>query len=281
MAPITTTSTPAAWSPDATSFLPTDVVSEALILSASTVAGSIDGDSPAIRVGYLDDDEASFTAEGAEIPESDPTLAEVTISTGKITQLVRVSTEQYSQGGASQMLSDSVRRAIVKKADDAFLNQIAPVAPALAPATGLLEVAGLTQGDPVTDDLDSITDLIAEIGAAGGTPSTILLGHRAWGSLRKMKATAGSAQTLLGAGAADATATLLGIPVRVVGAMPADAGLVVDRSAIVSAVGPVTVATSNDVFFTSDSVALRATWRIGQAVVRPARIGSFSVTAPA
>ena len=58
-------------------------------------------------------------------------------------------------------------------------------------------------------------------------------------------------------------------------------GVVIDRSAVVSAVGPVNVAVDNSVFFTSDSVALRATWRIGFNVVRPDRIAKFTVTAAA
>jgi hypothetical protein len=36
-----------------------------------------------------------------------------------------------------------------------------------------------------------------------------------------------------------------------------------------------------DQYFSSDSVALRATWRIGHAVVRPTRIGTFTIAAAA
>jgi hypothetical protein len=45
----------------------------------------------------------------------------------------------------------------------------------------------------------------------------------------------------------------------------------------VSAVGPVNIATSDQHYFSSDSIALRATWRIGWNVVRPNRIGVFTV----
>ena len=74
---------------------------------------------------------------------------------------------------------------------------------------------------------------------------------------------------------------LLDLPVTVSNAMTPNSGLVIDRSAIVSAVGPVNVATDESVYFTSDGVALRATWRIGWNLVRPNRIGKFTVTAPA
>ena len=55
----------------------------------------------------------------------------------------------------------------------------------------------------------------------------------------------------------------------------------VDRTAVVSAVGDVEVAQSEHVYFGSDSVALRCTWRFGQNVVRPGRVGTFTVTPPA
>ena len=57
--------------------------------------------------------------------------------------------------------------------------------------------------------------------------------------------------------------------------------LVVDRSAVVSAVSPLEIATSEHTYFTSDSVALRATFRFGQNVVRPDRIAALTVTDPA
>ena len=50
-----------------------------------------------------------------------------------------------------------------------------------------------------------------------------------------------------------------------------------DPKLIISAVGAVNIATSSDVYFDSDSVGLRATWRVGHAVVRPNRIGKFTV----
>ncbi len=56
---------------------------------------------------------------------------------------------------------------------------------------------------------------------------------------------------------------------------------IVDRTAIVSAVGPVEVSQSEHVYFASDSIALRCTWRFGANAVHPNRLGKFTVTAPA
>jgi hypothetical protein len=72
----------------------------------------------------------------------------------------------------------------------------------------------------------------------------------------------------------------LSLPVIVNREVPAYTGLVIDRRAVMSAVSPVSVAADTSVYFTSDSVALRALWRIGFNVVRPDRIGSFTTVNP-
>ena len=50
-----------------------------------------------------------------------------------------------------------------------------------------------------------------------------------------------------------------------------------DAAAVVSAVGQVKVATSDHQYFSSDSVLLSAIWRFGHVVVRPNRIGTFTI----
>ena len=281
MATNTTNTSSKAWSPDVTAFAPSEVIPSALVLQASTVAGRVEGDEPILRVAFVRDDAADFVAEGDEIPEADPTLSEVTVATGKVAQLVRVSHEQYAQAGAAQMLSESVRRAVIKTADTAFLNQAAPLAPAVNPAPGLMHVDDIIAGGEVDGDLDTIIDLAAQIGANGGTPTHIILSPTGWASVRKFKVAEGSAQTLLGAGAGDATMSLLGLPILVSPAMTGNNGIILDKSAVVSAVGDVKVATSNEAYFSSDSVGVRATFRFGQNVVHPDRVAVFSVIAPA
>jgi HK97 family phage major capsid protein len=85
---------------------------------------------------------------------------------------------------------------------------------------------------------------------------------------------------LLGTGATDAQPFLLDLPVIVSSAAPANSGLVIDRTAVVSAVGQVQVATSEHAFFSSDTIAVRCIWRFGANIVKPNRIGKFTVTAP-
>lgn len=278
--PIATTSTAKAWAPDIVTFPAADVVPDLLLLQCSTVAGAIQGDEPALRVPFIDDDSATFVAEGAEIDEAEPTLSEITVHTAKLAQLVRVSREQYLQSGTAGMLSDSMRRAVTNAANTAFLGQAAPTPPAVAPPAGLTNITGVTAGGDVDGDLDALVDAIAGISAAGGNPSHVLLSPAGWANMRKLKVGTGSAQSLLGAGTTDAAASLLGVPTLVTGALTGSSGLVIDKSAVVSAVGNIEVAVSQDAFFQSDSVGVRVTLRAGWNVVRPERLVAFDVVDP-
>jgi hypothetical protein len=124
-----TTNSAKAWAPDQYAFAPTDVIPDALILQCSTQSGVVEGDAPSVRVAYVDDDEAQFTAEGDDIPEGEPTLSEVLVYTAKVTQLVRLSNEQYAQAGTADQLASSVARAVTRRADLAFVARRHPPRP--------------------------------------------------------------------------------------------------------------------------------------------------------
>lgn len=280
MATETTTTSAKAWSPDISVFAPDEAVPDALILETSIVAGEVEGDEPSVRVAYVDDAAAEFVAEGNEIPEADPALAETLVFTGKVSQLVRLSREQWSQAGAADLLSESVARAVTNRANQAYIAQAAPTSPAVTPPAGLLNVAGVVDGGAIAADLDALADAMATIEGNGGTATHIIASPSAWGSLRKFKTASGAATSLLGAGTADVERRLLGVTVLTTPAVPAGGLLLVDRTAVVSAVGPVRVATSEHAYFSSDSIALRCTWRFGANLVRPDRVVKLTVTAP-
>lgn len=278
MPTLTTHSSAFPWRPDISVFHAADVVPEALILTCSTVCGDIVGDEPAVRVAYVEDDDAEFVAEAATIPESEPELAEALVYTGKVSQLVRLSAEQYYQDGTAEELSLSVRRAVVKRADRAFLAQPAPTPPDVQPAAGLLNISGVVDGGEIVGNLDALIDLDAQLRANGATPTHIVTDPLGWAALRKFKTDdSGSQQNLLGAGTTDAVPMLLSLPVLINTAMPAYSGVILDKAAVVSAVGQVKVAVSEHALFAADSVLLRCTWRIGQNIVRPDRVGRFTV----
>lgn len=276
----TTVNSDKAWAPDLYVFSPTDVLPEALILQCSTVAARVEGDAVATRVAFVNDDEAVIKAEGADLDEGDPSLSEALIYTSKITQLVRLSREQYSQDQTPDQLSQSVARAITRRANLAFVAEAAPTPPAVAPVAGLVNVSSTVTGDEITDSLDPLVDLVAELEDNLATPTHILLSPLSWAAIRKLKIGTDYNVSLVGAGTTDAAPMLLSLPVIVNPAVPDYTGIVLDRNAIVSAVGPVMIATSMDQYFASDSVALRCTWRTGHVVTRPDRLGTFTIAAP-
>jgi HK97 family phage major capsid protein len=231
-----------------------------------------------VRVAYIDDADAEFTAEGATIPEAEPDLAEVLIATGKVSQLIRLSREQWTQPETPSQLAHSGARAVTRRADRAFVDQAAPTPPALGPSTGLLHVTGILDGGEVEDNLDVLVDLIAELQQNLSVPSHILLSPTGSAEFQKLKVGGVSTnESLIGAGTTDAKAMLLSLPVVVNIALPAYSGLVIDRNAVVSAYSSVNVNTSEHKYFDSDSVAVRCTFRFGQNVVRPNRIGKFTI----
>lgn len=276
---VATSNSASAWRPDTYSFLAADVLPDALILQCSTVAGEIIGDAPSLKVAYITDDDADFVSEGSPIPEGDPTLSEAVVFSSKVSKLLRITSEQYRQAGTPAQLAASAARAVTRKADQAFISQAAPVGPAVAPSAGLLNVAGIVDGGAVGTNLDALVDLIAELQVNLADPSHLVVGPLAWSELRKFKeSSVANNVSLVGAGVEDAQQRLLSLPVIVTNAITDYAGLVLDRKAVVSAVGAVEVASSKDAFFTSDSIAHRVLWRIGHTVPRPERIGKFSVT---
>lgn len=267
----TTVTAARAWAPDVTGFAPLDAVPDALILLTSTVAGSVEGDEPSLRVPYVSDGTAELVAEGAVINVDDPDLDEVIVFTTKASKITKMSRELMAQAGSSKLIMTAMRRAVTMKANVAYLTQAAPTGGSTIPA-GLLNITGITDGGTIGANLDAVVDAVAGIEATGGTATHVIASPSAWAAIAKKKTGTGSNASLLGAGTEATIRMVEGVPVLVTPAMPADGLLVVDSTAIVSAVGQVLVATSADAFFTADSIAARVTWRFGANVVDPARI---------
>jgi hypothetical protein len=99
----------------------------------------------------------------------------------------------------------------------------------------------------------------------------------AWASFRKLNVGGSSTnQSLIGAGTEDAEQLLLSLPIISLAVPPLN-GFVLDNTAIVSADSDVRANTSDHQYFSSDSVAVRWTWRVGHNIVRPNRLGHFIV----
>lgn len=271
---LTTATADYAWRPDSTFFSAPDIIPDALLLQCSTVAGAIEGDTPSVRVAFVTDSEsAGYVSESVAITSDEPDLDEVVLHAKRIARLVTLSTQQYRQTETAAQVSESVARDIVQKADNAFLGDASD-----QPSTGLLNVTGVVNGGEVEQDLDVLVDLIATLENNGARPSAIIVDPLTWANLRKLKVGGDQInQSLLGAGVVDAPPLLLSLPVLRSRWLPPNTGLVADRSQIVSAVSPVEVAVSEHAAFTSHAVIVRATWAVGWAVVRPDRLGKFTV----
>lgn len=266
----TTTTSPAAWRPDVTEYLPSDVIPDALVLTHATVAGSIEGDQPSVRVPFVaDDGTAAIVAEGSEIADGNQDFDEAVVATIKVAQLGKYSFETLQQTEAARLVEESLQRSVTRKANRAFLaNASGP--------SGLLNTAGIVNGGALEDDLDALVDAIATIEGNDGTATNIIASPDAWASVSKLKDSAASNRSLIGAGTETATRSLLSVPVTVSSAMPTGGILVIDRSAIVAAIGAVRLARSEDAYFANDVIALRATFRLGWDVMRPNRIAKLT-----
>lgn len=272
MATQTTPTSPAAWRPDITAYLPGDVIPNALILTHAVLAGSIEGDEPSVRVPFVaDDGTVGIVAEGAAIPDAAQAFDEVVIQTDKVAALGKYSYETLAQPNAAKLVTDSLQRSVTRKANALFLGNTAN-------PTGLLHVSGVTNAGIVTNDLDTIVDAIAGIEAAGGTATNIVASPSAWAEVSKLKTGTDSNLSIVGAGTESATRSLLSVPVTVSPEMPDGGLLVLDRNSIVAAVSQVRVARSEDAFFANDVVAIRVTFRLGWGVMHPDRLALL--TAP-
>lgn len=269
MTTVTTPSSPKAFALDVLGIAPAKAIPTALIIQATTQAGTVEGDEPAVRVPAINlDDSVGFVAEGANIPEAEPDLAELVILTGKVAELIKVSREQLAQPSALDVITNEIKRSLVAKADWALLQQPAPVSPATHPPAGLLAKA--TVAGTLSGDLDELVDAIAIIeGLPGGQATHIIASPEAYATVRKMKTATDSNVSLVGAGVESGQKTLLSVPVLTTSAMPANKLLVLDKNQVLSAYGQVMIARSNDFYFGSDNVALRATFRFGAGFVEP------------
>lgn len=277
MAVITTVLSERGWSPDVTYHAPGDAIPDALVLQTTTVAGNVEGDAVAVQVAYVDDADAGFVPEGEAITEDTPDLAQRTIFTGKIGQLIRLSREQLSQENVSEQLAASVTRAVTRAGNAAFVAQVAPTPPAVTPPAGLINIPGLEDLGTVGDNLDVLVDGLATLATNYSAPTHILCAPDAWAGLQRLKTGTDANVSLLGAGTTEAQRFLMNLPVLTDPSVPSGTGIIIDKTAIVSAVGPVMVATSEHAAFAADSVMIRATWRFGANIVRPERIGLFTV----
>ncbi|WP_337062446.1 phage major capsid protein [Kineococcus sp. G2] len=237
-----------------------------------------------VRVPLLTDDvPADFVEEGAELPEGQPFVAEVALRPAKLAALTVLSNElaSDSEPGAVNLVGESIARSIRARLDSAFLD-----APGTGiPPAGVLTSANSTDGGTLgvdTGSLDTLQDALTLVEAAGGTPNVIVCHPSTWGVLAKLKAGDGSAVPLLGSPSdGRQERTVFGVPVFVDAQVPEDIIGVWDRAAVAVALRQdVSIEQSRDAYFSSDSVAVRATLRAAWDVLDPERVVRIAVGTP-
>lgn len=261
----TSTSSARAWAVDRQAFVADDVLPDLLISKMSMVAGSIEGDEPALRVPYIDDLTADFIAEGATFTEQEGTFAEVAIHTHKVGTLVVVSNE-LKRNGAENPLADGMIRAVTTKANVAFLSN------ASAP-TGILNDTAITDGGVLGANLDGIYDAVWSIAGTGVGADYIVAAPTAMSSLSALKTGTGSNQSLM------TDPVLAGLPVLVSAAMPANSLVIGSKTAVVSALGTVNINKSEHAAFARDGLAYRVDLRLGWGLMRADRLVKISTLA--
>lgn len=285
--PINTHSSVMAWNPQSTTLPATDVTPDALLLNpaVATIAATPEGDQTYIRVPFVAaDPTAQIVAEGAEIPEGDITRAEVRIYTRKVGIIQRVSREAYGQqldganasADASDLFTESLKRAVTAKIDSMFINAPSRSDDVYAPGLALDNTAAIIDGGSITTNLDPLVDALATVSDNGAIPSCVLTSNSGWARLQKLKY--GDGRPVVNPDAqADATPLLAGLPVIRNAAVPKNMLFVLDATNVLAALTGITVDVDSSVYFTSDSIAIRVTARVGWGIVQRGRIARLTI----
>lgn len=279
---MTTPGNPEVLSPDRTVFHPLDALEQSLIHRCTTPVAVPYNDRETVRIPYVSDySPAGFVAEGAEIPEGDFEIDEVTVKTRKIAQVRALSNELANTpaNGIENILGTTMVNALVAAADVAFLTNDDAGGPA-----GLNTLPGRTISGVLNSNLDPFTDAFAVIESEGGKvdDAWIICHPLDWSILAKLKAAEGSNQTLIAANPAEpGTRNIHGVPVYTSRFAERATITIGDRSNIPAAYSQVMLETDGSALFAQDSMMFRSKFRTGWNVMNPARIVTLSVTTPA
>lgn len=252
---------------------------KSVCLQTSTVVPLASG---TLRVPIVTADvSAAWTQEGEEISPSLPGIDEIDIVPAKLASITPVSTElaEDSSPEATALVMDSVTRDLQLKIDAAWLGNAIQYGP-----SGLLSVGTAT---PIPSggfvNLDPFYEAQSEAEALGATITAWITSPATALQLAQLKVATDWNQPLLVTGA-DST----GKPQRTIGGVPVwvsrgcSAGVVwgIDKSRVITAMRrDVDVRVSDQAYFTSDRLAVRATLRCSFGFPHGAsimRIGSGS-----
>lgn len=248
---------------------------------ALRVSNVVPTDASSLRVPVVTaDPQAAWTAEGAEIAVSDPTLVEVDIIPKKLAGLTVISSELAadSSPAALQIVGEGIVRDLARKADAAFFANTTTNGPA-----GLLSIAAnaIDAGDTWANlDWAEAAKTNAEqhntvVDSFVCSPATALKI-----STIKEYGTAGSNRALLGSDpTAPASRVVAGVPLLTSPSIADDIVWAIPRNRVIVALRNATqVVTDTSAYFTSDRVGVRATLRMGWGFTDVAAVSKIAIT---
>lgn len=257
---------------DQQGFVPEQSLASALIVETSSKVGMVYGDEPAVRCPIVGGDwNTKVTAEGDNIDPGNGRFSEVVVKTVKVANLARFSYELLQNSPAASMVESSMRRAIIAKANDHYLNSDG----ADGQPKGLLSLT--TETAQLGTNLDTVQDSITAIEADGGQATHIIAAPDWWNAVSKLKTSVDSNMPLLAATTAPGDRALFGAKVITAAEMPEGTALVLDKNSVVSAYGEYLLARSEHAAFAMDGIAVRCTFRFGWAVVHPKRLAKLTL----
>jgi HK97 family phage major capsid protein len=217
------------------------------------------------------DPTAAWTAEGAEIPVTDPTLTELVVTPTSVKGLVVISRElaEDSSPAAAEVVGAGLARDVARKIDTAWVGDLAaPAQKGLNSLVGVTAVsAGSIAGGTVYVNLDPVSEALSRAEEVGATVDTLVMSPATALRLARIKtAPTGSNEPLLHG--RDVTEpgkrTILGVPVLVQPDVAADVIWAYDSSRVFTVLrDDVDVRSDSSVYFSSDRVAVRVVARVG------------------
>lgn len=229
-----------------------------------------------------EDATAAFYAEGADLTGDGATFAELTVTPAKVGRVVPVSNElaDDSNPEATQLVGESIARAIARALDTAYFGDLAAPAP-----KGLESIAEanltLIEASTTWDSLDPFADAITASEEVGGQLAFFVANPADFNELLKLKKQADSLEPLLGVDATAATVrSLLGVSlISCSGVKPGTVWGIDPRYSLAVLRKDVQLEVSRDVYFETDRTAVKATMRVGFGFSHPKSIAKIKLAA--
>jgi len=246
---------------------------------AAQVSTVIPTTSHDFRVPIVSDDPAAgWTAEGAEIAASDPTIDETVVTPSKLAGLTVISNELAtdSSPAALAVVGDGLVRDLRRKLDAAFFANTTADGP-----DGLLSLTAteVDAGDTWTN-LDWAESAKSEAETLHATLTAFVASPATALTLATLKEEATSNKALLSADPTTPTSRVIaGVPLYV--APDIADGIVwgIPRQHVLMVVRQdASVVTDTSAYFSSDRVAVRATLRVGFGYTYPAAVIKVNIT---